>query len=164
MAQSNLPISYWGDALLTAAYVLNLVPSKSVTSTPYELRKGRKPDLIHLRPWGSAAFVRDTSHLHGKLGHRGKKCIFIRYSEHSKGYVLIGEHSDGSVTEIESRGVTFLENDFLRRGEIDKEFHLQEMEDPTNVASTNQSVEVGESSRELSQLSRRETLVSDPHT
>ena len=37
MAQANLPISYWGDALLTAAYILNLVPSKSVSSTPYEL-------------------------------------------------------------------------------------------------------------------------------
>ena len=37
MAQANLPISYWGDALLTATYVLNRVPSKSVTTTPYEL-------------------------------------------------------------------------------------------------------------------------------
>ena len=35
------------------------------------------------------------------------------------------------------------------------------MVDPTNVFSTNQSVEVGESSRELSQLSGRETLVND---
>ena len=34
MAQANLPISFWGDALLTAAYVLNRVPSKSVLSTP----------------------------------------------------------------------------------------------------------------------------------
>ena len=31
MAQANLPISYWGDALLTTVYILNLVPSKSVT-------------------------------------------------------------------------------------------------------------------------------------
>uniref|UniRef100_A0A2N9FM86 Integrase catalytic domain-containing protein n=1 Tax=Fagus sylvatica TaxID=28930 RepID=A0A2N9FM86_FAGSY len=27
MAQANLPISFWGDALLTAAYILNRVPS-----------------------------------------------------------------------------------------------------------------------------------------
>ena len=37
MAQANLPITYWGDALLTATYVLNRVPSKSVSTTPYAL-------------------------------------------------------------------------------------------------------------------------------
>ena len=37
MAQANLPISFWRDALLTVAYVLNRVPSNSVPSTPYEL-------------------------------------------------------------------------------------------------------------------------------
>ena len=50
MAQANLPISYWEDALLTAAYILNHVPSQSVSSTPYELWKGEKPNLKHLRP------------------------------------------------------------------------------------------------------------------
>ena len=40
MAQANLPISFWGDALLTAAYIINRVPSKSVPSTPYELWNG----------------------------------------------------------------------------------------------------------------------------
>ena len=37
MAQVMLPIFFWGDALMTAAYILNKVPSKSVPSTPYEL-------------------------------------------------------------------------------------------------------------------------------
>ena len=55
MAQANLPIFFWGDALLTAAYVLNRVPSKSVPSTPYELWNGNKPDLGNLHPWGCAA-------------------------------------------------------------------------------------------------------------
>jgi len=50
MAQANLPISFWGDALLTAAYVLNRVPSKYVASTPYELWTGRKPNLDDPRP------------------------------------------------------------------------------------------------------------------
>ena len=81
MAQANLPISYWGDALLTAAYILNRVPSISVSSTPYELWTDKKPDLNNLRPWGSIGYVHNTSHRHGKLGPRGKKCIFIRYSE-----------------------------------------------------------------------------------
>ena len=81
MAQANLPISYWGDALLTAAYILNRVPFISVSSTPYELWTDKKPDLNNLRPWGSIRYVHNTSHRHGKLGPKGKKCIFIRYSE-----------------------------------------------------------------------------------
>ena len=86
---------------MTAAYVLNRVPSKSVPSTLYEMWTSKKLDLGYLRPWGSAAYIHDASHKFGKLGPRGKKCIFIRYSEHSKGYACVGEHPDGSVTEIE---------------------------------------------------------------
>ena len=52
MAQANLPISFWGDSLLTAAYILNKVPSQSVSSTPYELWHGKKPNLEHLCLWG----------------------------------------------------------------------------------------------------------------
>ena len=52
MAQAKFPISFWGDALLTAAYILNRVPTQSVPSTPYELWRGEKPNLEHLRPWG----------------------------------------------------------------------------------------------------------------
>ncbi|MBT1569754.1 hypothetical protein KK471_29565, partial [Klebsiella pneumoniae] len=45
MAQANLPISFWGDALLTTAYISNRVLSQSVSSTPYELWHGEKPNL-----------------------------------------------------------------------------------------------------------------------
>ena len=91
--------------------------------------KKRKPDLSVLRPWGCAAYVLNTSHPHGKLGARGKKCIFIRYSEHSKGYVFIGEHNSGSLTKFESRDVTFLENDFPQQGDINKDLSFYETMD-----------------------------------
>ncbi|WCJ29450.1 Retrovirus-related Pol polyprotein from transposon TNT 1-94 [Euphorbia peplus] len=126
MAQASLPISYWGDVLLTATYVLNRVPSKTVTSTPYELWTGRKPDLSVLRPWGCTVFAHDTSSKFGKLGPRGKKCVFIRYPEVSKGYVLVGENAEGRVTEIESRDVVFLENEFPAIGQVDRDQPLFE--------------------------------------
>lgn len=31
MTQTNFPFFFWEDALLTATYILNCVPSKSVT-------------------------------------------------------------------------------------------------------------------------------------
>ena len=48
MAHANLSISFLGDALLMATYILNRVPSKSVTAAPYELWHGRKSSLDKL--------------------------------------------------------------------------------------------------------------------
>ena len=45
ITQSNLLISFLRDVLLTAAYILNCVPSKSIPSTPDELWVGDKPIL-----------------------------------------------------------------------------------------------------------------------
>lgn len=87
---------------MTVIYILNHVPSRSVISTPYELWIGRKLDLSNLRSWRSTAYVHDSSHKYGKVGPRGKKCIFIRYSEHLKGYVSISEQADGCITKLES--------------------------------------------------------------
>ena len=105
------------------------MPSKSISSTPYELWTGKKPNLNNLRPWGSTSYVHNTSHRYGKLWPRGKKCIFIRYSKHSKGYVLIGEQPDGSVIELESHDVDFIESEFPNKCEVEKNLTLYEMMD-----------------------------------
>ena len=130
MAQAKLPIFVWGDALMTVTYILNRVPSKFVPSTPYELWKGMTPDLNIMRPWGCTAYVHNVSHEYGKLGRKGKKCIFIRYPESSKGYIFLGEDINRSVTKIESRDVVFLEEDFSGQGQIDKDTYFYEVEDP----------------------------------
>ena len=72
----------------------------------------------------------DLSHKYGKLGIKERKCVFVRYNKHFKGYVCIGEHGDGTITELESRDVTFLKDDFPCMSEIDKDLHLYEMMDP----------------------------------
>jgi len=50
-SNTKLPSSLWVDALKTAAYILNRVPSKAVLKTPFELFKGWKPSLQHIRIW-----------------------------------------------------------------------------------------------------------------
>ena len=115
---------------MTTAYILNRVPSKSILSTSYEVWKGATPDLNIIRPWGCATYVHNVSHEYGKLGPKGKKCIFTRYSKSSKGYIFLGEDINGSVIEIESGDVVFLQKDFLGQGEIDRDTHFYEMEDP----------------------------------
>ena len=43
--------------------------------------------------------------------------------------MFVGEQPNGSVIEIESRDVGFLEEDFPSRGEVTREVELYEMED-----------------------------------
>ena len=44
--------------------------------------------------------------------------------------MFVGEKVDGRVIEIKSRDIVFLKEDYLMRGEIDKDFQFYEMEDP----------------------------------
>jgi len=128
MARNNPLISFWGDALLTASYILNRVPGKSVTTTSYELWHGRKPSLDHIRPWGLACYVHNPTYKHGKLGPRATKMVFIRCPTHSKGYVMYKKHPNGGMTKIESCNVNFVEDEFLSIGEIKKDLEFYELQ------------------------------------
>ena len=109
------------------------MPSKLVPTTPYELWTGAKSNLENLRPWGCAGSVHSISHKYGKLGPRASKKIFIRYSESSKGYVMYGEHSDGGMTEIESRDVNFIKDDFPSISEAKQDLQLYELQELEGV-------------------------------
>ena len=52
MSLTNLPLLFWGYALVTTAFMLNRAPSKFVDTTPYELWFGKKPKLSFLKVWG----------------------------------------------------------------------------------------------------------------
>jgi hypothetical protein len=56
----------------SCAYLLNKVPSKSVPTTPYEIWKGRKPNLKHIRIWGCPAYVKKLQT--DKLDARSSRC------------------------------------------------------------------------------------------
>ena len=58
MSLTDLPLSFWGYALETAAFTLNRAPSKSMEMTPYELWFGEKPKLSFLKVWGYDAYVK----------------------------------------------------------------------------------------------------------
>ena len=45
----KLPQYLWTETLKTAVYILNRVPTKAVSKTPFELFKGWKPSLRHMR-------------------------------------------------------------------------------------------------------------------
>ena len=64
-----LPYYLWGYSLLTAAHLLNKIPSKAVPTTPYEIWFGRKPNLNYIKVWVCPAYVRVTQQ--SKLSPRG---------------------------------------------------------------------------------------------
>ena len=57
-SNKKLPQYLWSEDLKTAVYILNRVPTKAVLKTPFELFKGWKPSLRHIRFWGCPSEVR----------------------------------------------------------------------------------------------------------
>ncbi|RDB19170.1 hypothetical protein Hypma_014224 [Hypsizygus marmoreus] len=55
LADSGLPMSFWGDAVKTDN-IFNRLPTSTLpaTTTPFEVMKKVKPDLSHLRVWGAS--------------------------------------------------------------------------------------------------------------
>nr|GEZ42485.1 zinc finger, CCHC-type [Tanacetum cinerariifolium] len=52
MSQKTLPKSFWDYAFETAACILNMVPTKKVEKTPYEVWHGKAPKLSYIKVWG----------------------------------------------------------------------------------------------------------------
>ena len=108
MSYSDLPKSFWGYALKTAAYLLNLVPSKSVPKTPSELWTGNKPSLRHIRVWGCPAHVLNKKAT--KLESRTEVRLFVGYPKGTKGYLF---YSPRDRDVIQSTNARFLEDDYI---------------------------------------------------
>ena len=77
MCFTDLPISFWGYALETAGYILNRVPSKVVSSTPYALWKTKNSSLKHLKIWDYPTYVKNN--FGHKLSVRSEKYRFAGY-------------------------------------------------------------------------------------
>ncbi|GKC00640.1 retrotransposon protein, putative, ty1-copia subclass [Tanacetum coccineum] len=87
MSQITLPKSFWDYALETVTRILNMVPTKKVEKTPYEVWHGQAPKLSYLKVWGCKALVnRDTLTKPDKLEPRSIKCIFVGYPKETMGY------------------------------------------------------------------------------
>ncbi|KAL0373926.1 UNVERIFIED_CONTAM: Secreted RxLR effector protein [Sesamum radiatum] len=108
MASSKLPKFLWIKAIKTAVYILNRVPTKAVSKTPFELFKGWKPSLRHVRIWGCLSEVRGYNPQKKKLDLRTISGYFVGYAERSKGYRFYCPSNSTKI--VESRNVKFLED------------------------------------------------------
>jgi len=107
LSNSNLPKSLWAEALKMTVYILNCVPTKVVPKKPFELFKGWKPSLKHMRVWGCSSKVRIYNPQEKKLDPRTISEYFIGYAERSKSYKFYCPYHITRI--VESRNAKFLE-------------------------------------------------------
>ena len=92
-------------------YILNRVLTKVVPKTPFELWKGWKPSLRHIRVWGCPSEVRVYNPQEKKLDLRTISAHFIGYAKRSKGYRFYCPSHNTRI--VESRNAKFLKNDLI---------------------------------------------------
>jgi len=84
----NLPKEFWGEAVSTAAYLLNIYPTKKLESvTPKETWSGSKPSVKHLRVFGCLCIKHVPNQLRRKLDKKVEQMIMLGYHNIS-GYRL----------------------------------------------------------------------------
>uniref|UniRef100_A0A2N9EVL6 Integrase catalytic domain-containing protein n=1 Tax=Fagus sylvatica TaxID=28930 RepID=A0A2N9EVL6_FAGSY len=110
LAHSGLSTKYWVDAFLTAIYLINRLPTPTISNqTPYYKLFHHDPDYNILRTFGCACFPLMRPYNPHKLAFRSKKCIFLGYSSNHRGYRCL----DFSTNRVYiSRDVVFNEQDF----------------------------------------------------
>jgi len=90
MRAKSLPKNLWVEAVSTAVYVLNRTThsSQKNVKTPFEMWTGRKPNLKHLKIFGSTAYAHVPKQLRKKLDDKAKKLILVGYQGESSNYRL----------------------------------------------------------------------------
>ena len=164
MARSTLPLSFWGYALISAARILNMAPTKKVDKTPYEKWYGKPPSLSFLKVWGCEAYVKQYTP--NKLEARSTKCIFIGYPKDDIGYYFYDPNEQKVF--IARKAKPFLEEKFLMEGPNERTVELEEDTEPqddTHLVDTSTQQEVVEDDQMVDQYTqnvRRSSRTSYP--
>jgi hypothetical protein len=104
----NISNGFWDEAISIVVYLKNRSPTKILEhKTPFEYFYGYKPEVSHLRIFGSKAFAHIPKEDRRKLDAKEIKCIFIGYCTYHKAYKMF----DPSTHKVFARrDVLFHEN------------------------------------------------------
>nr|GEV11905.1 Pol polyprotein [Tanacetum cinerariifolium] len=134
MNLTTLPLSFWDYALESVTRILNMVSTKKVDKTPYELWYGKVSNLPYLKVWECKALVkRDT---HDILQQRSVKCIFIGYPKETMGYYFYFQPENKIVV---ARYAEFFEKNLITQEVSGRAIDLEEIQDedtsPSEITS-----------------------------
>lgn len=83
---AKLPPEFWAEAVSTASYIRNRCPSKRLNGeNPYFCWFGRKPTLSYFKTFGTPGYCLNRNN-RDKFGEKTNPCLFLGYSNQSKGY------------------------------------------------------------------------------
>ena len=152
----------------SAVHILNNVPSKSVSETPFELWRGRKSSLSHFRIWSCPTHVLVTNFK--KLEKCLRLCQFVGYPKETRGGLFFDPHENRVFV---STTATFLEEDHMKDHKLWRKLVLSKATDESirvvdeaspssRIDETNTS---GQShpSQSLRMSQRSERIVSQPN-
>ncbi|KAA0050819.1 Beta-galactosidase [Cucumis melo var. makuwa] len=92
MFSTSLPSYLWGDAILTAAHLINRMSSRILhLQTPLDCLKKSYPSTrlvseVPLRVFGCTAYVHNFDPNQTKFTPRAQACVFVGYPLHQRGY------------------------------------------------------------------------------
>ena len=104
--EGNMTKGFWAEAVSTAVYLINRSPTRGHNLTPEEAWNGRKPDLSHLRVFGTKAMVMIPKEKRRKWDPKSHECVLTGFDEETKGYRLYDHKKKQTII---SREVIFLD-------------------------------------------------------
>ncbi|GJZ71951.1 putative ribonuclease H-like domain-containing protein [Tanacetum coccineum] len=144
LADSQLPTTFWAEAVNTVCYVQNRVlVVKPQNKTLYELFRGRSPAISFMKPFGCHVTILNTLDHLGKFDRKSDDGFFVGYSINSKAFMV---YNIRTRKVEESLHISFLENKPTVTGEgpkwlFDIEMLTKSMNYVPVVAGTNDFVD-----------------------
>ncbi|XP_057826602.2 retrovirus-related Pol polyprotein from transposon TNT 1-94 isoform X1 [Cryptomeria japonica] len=129
----------WAEASKTTVYIQNRCPHRALKDvTPEEAFTGIKPDINHLRIFGSPMYVHVPKEKRTKLDPSGKKGILVGYNESSKAFRI---YISGQRYVEVSRDVTFEDIAFKRsKGSLSNNNDM-EIENQDSIVDANPEIQ-----------------------
>lgn len=91
---AGLGPEYWSFAIIHAIYLMNRWPHSAIKMTPYQAMFGSRPDVSHLRTFGSLVHALKPNKKRAKLDARSEIGIFLHYAG-SKNTLIIRDKRSG---------------------------------------------------------------------
>lgn len=110
LSHASLPLIYWSYALAAASYLINRLPTSTLSnSSSFECLNGSPPNYTKLRVFGCLCYPWLRPYTKHKLEPRSKPCIFLGYSQTQSAYLCL---EPSSKRIFISRHVLFHETTF----------------------------------------------------
>lgn len=127
---ANLSKLFWGEAVLTAVYLINLTPTNALKSckTPFEMWHNKKPQIKYLKVFGSTVYVHDKT-FKTKFDAKSWKGILVGYEPN--GYKVWNPECEKFTTV---RDVIVDETNFLQSRPVSQpEENIKNSRDNVNI-------------------------------